>query len=178
MSNIHTRPDASEYRNYFERYISLVKEDDVLAVLNVQADAVHGALSGLSQERGGHRYAPGKWSVREALGHIIDTERVFGYRALSVARGETFSLPSFEEDRYAAVAGHDQVPIDELAEEFATLRRSHVLMLRHMDASAWRRVGLANGHPLSTRAAAFIMAGHVRHHATIYTERYGVPVRA
>ncbi len=172
------RPDQSEYRDYFERYISLVRETDLLGLLNVQADAVHGALSGLSEERAGHRYAPGKWSVRQVLGHLIDTERVFGYRALSIARGETFNLPSFEEDRYAEAAGHDRAPIDELAEEFATLRRSHVLMLRHLDEAAWRRVGLANGHPLSTRAAAFIMAGHVRHHANLYTERYGVPVRA
>lgn len=172
------RPEPSEYRDYFERYISLVKEDDVLALMNVQADAVHGALSGLSQERGGYRYAPGKWTVREVLGHLIDTERVFGYRALSIARGETFSLPSFDEDKYATAAGHDRAPVDELAEEFATLRRSHVLMLRHVDATAWLRVGVCNGHPLSTRAVAFIMAGHVRHHANLYSERYGVPVRA
>lgn len=177
-SRTSTRPDSSEYRDYFERYISLVEEIDVLGLLNAQADLVHGAMSGLSEERGGYRYAPGKWTVREALGHLVDTERVFGYRALSIARGETFNLPSFEEDLYAAAAGHDRAPIDELAEEFATLRRSHVLMLRHLDDAAWQRIGLSNGHPLSTRAVAFIMAGHVRHHAHLFTERYGVPVRA
>ena len=172
------RPAPTEYFGYFDKYVSLVSEDDVLGLLNVQADNVHGALSGLSEERAAYRYAPDKWTVREALGHLVDTERIFGYRALSIARRETFSLPGFEEKDYAAVAGHDRAPIDELAEEFATLRRSHVLMLKHLDDEDWRRVGTVNGNPTSTRALAFIMAGHVRHHANLYTERYGIPVRA
>lgn len=172
------RPTSDEYFAYFDRYVSLVPEDDVLPVLNAQAESVHAALSGLSDERAGHRYAPGKWSVRQALGHVVDTERVFGYRALSIARGESFSLPGFEQDDYAAMAGHDAAPIDELAEEFATLRRSHVLLFKHLDGSAWRRIGVVNQHPTSTRAMAFIMAGHVRHHAHVLTAQYGIPVRA
>ncbi len=172
------RPTPAEYFAYFERYVSLIKEDDVVALLNAQADVVYAALTGLSHERAGSRYAPGKWSVREVLGHMIDAERIFGYRALSIARGEKFSLPGFEENDYAAVAGHDRVPIDELAEEFATLRRSHALMLMHLDDDAWRRMGVVNQNATSTRAMAFILAGHVRHHANILTERYGIPVRA
>lgn len=172
------RPTPDEYLPYFDRYVSLVNEDDVLGVLNKQAERVHLALSGLSDERASYRYGPDKWSVREALGHIVDTERVFGYRALSIARGETFSLPGFEQDDYAAAAGHDHAPIDDLAEEFATLRRSHVLMLKHLRPEAWRTVGTVNSHPTSVRAMAFIMAGHVRHHAAVYSERYGVSVRA
>jgi len=172
------RPTTDEYLPYFDRYVSLVTEDDVLALMNAQAASVHGALSGLSDERAGYRYASGKWTVREALGHLIDTERVFGYRALSIARGDTFSLPSFEQDDYVAAAGHDRAPVDELAEEFATLRRSHVLLFRHLDDGAWRRIGTVNQHPTSPRAIAFIMAGHVRHHAHVYSERYGIPVRA
>lgn len=169
---------TTEYAPHFDRYVSLVKEGDVLGLLNTQAAAVHGALSGLSDDRAGFRYAPGKWTVREVLGHLVDTERVFGYRALSIARRETISLPGFDENEYAAVAGHDRVPIDELAEAFATLRRSHVLLFKHLDDEAWRRVGTVNTHPTSTRAMAYIMAGHIRHHANLYTERYGIPVRA
>jgi hypothetical protein len=172
------RPTTSEYLPYFDRYVSLVTEDDVLGLLNTQAQTVHSALSGLSEERAAYRYASGKWTVREALGHLIDTERIFGYRALSVARGETFSLPSFEQDDYVAAAGHDRAPVDELAEEFATLRRSHVLLFRHLDDEAWRRIGTVNQHPTSARALAYIMTGHVRHHAHVFSDRYGIPVRA
>lgn len=172
------RPDRGEYPEFFERYVSLLPQDAIVPALNEQAGGVHGALSGLSEERAAWRYAPGKWSVRELLGHVVDTERIFGYRALAIARGETYSLPPFDENAYAAIARHDHVPIDQLAEEFATLRRSHVLMLTHLDEAAWARRGVVNGNAMSTRAMAFIMAGHVRHHARILTERYGVAVRA
>lgn len=172
------RPTAGEYADHFDRYVSLVTEPDVLSVLNAQASTVHDALSGLSDGRAAHRYAPGKWTVREALGHLVDCERVFGFRALAIARGEQYSLAPFDEDAYASVAAHDRVPIDGLAEEFATLRRSHVLMLKHLDDDGWRRVGVVNNVGTSTRAVAFIMAGHVRHHARLLTDRYGVVVRA
>jgi uncharacterized damage-inducible protein DinB len=172
------RPTVGEYAEYFERYISLVTEPDVLAVLNAQASTVHDALSGLSDGRAAHRYAEGKWSVREVLGHVVDCERVFGFRALAIARGEPHPLPSFDEDAYAAAAAHDRVPIDELAEEFATLRRSHVLMLKHLDDAGRTRLGVVNTAPTSVSALAFIMAGHVRHHARLLTDRYGVAVRA
>lgn len=172
------RPTAGEYAPYFDRYISLVTEPDVLAALNAQASQVHDALSSVSDVRAAHRYADGKWTVREALGHLVDCERVFGFRALAIARGEQYSLASFDEDGYAAAAAHHRVSIDELAEEFATLRRSHVLMFKHLDDASWARIGVVNGAPTSVRAVAFIMAGHVRHHARILTERYGVAVRA
>lgn len=172
------RPPPDEYPEFFERYVSLLTQDSVVPVLNAQASAMHDALSGLSDERAGWRYAPEKWSIRELLGHVVDTERVFGCRALAIARGETHSLPSFDENAYAAIAGHDRAAIDQLAEEFATLRRSHVLMLSHLEEDAWSRKGTVNGNTMSTRAMAFIMAGHVRHHARILTERYGVVVRA
>lgn len=172
------RPLEGEYAEHFVRYVSLVEEHDILPVLNAQASTIHDALSGLSDARAATRYAPGKWSVREVLGHVVDAEQVFGYRALALARGEHVSLPSFDENGYADAAGHDRVPIDELAEQFATLRRSHVLMLKHLDRDGWTRVGSVNEHPTSARAVAFIMAGHVRHHARILTDRYGVAVRA
>lgn len=172
------RPTAADYPEYFERYVSLVYENDIVALLNAQASSVHGALSGLSDSRAAFRYAPDKWTVRELLGHLVDCERVFGYRALAIARGETFPLPSFDEDTYAALAAHDQVPIDELAEEFATLRRSHVLMLKHLDEAGRTRRGTMSGGTATPLALSFIMAGHVRHHARICTERYGVALRA
>jgi hypothetical protein len=145
------RPSTFEYNPYFERYISLVPEDDVVETLRNQLNAFPQTLIGLTKEQAGFRYAPGKWSIREVIGHIVDTERVLGYRALCVARGEVRSLPSFDENDYAAAAGHDHHPLPELVDEFRELRRSHILMLRHLDDSAWQRVGCVNEHPISTR---------------------------
>jgi len=173
----HSRPSLGEYFSYFERYVSLVTETDVRSAMVSQVGTIHATFNPLSVEQAGFRYAPGKWSVREVLGHIIDTERVFGYRALCIARGEILSLPSFDENKYEAAAVHDRYPLAELVEEFSELRRSHVHMFKHIDDSAWLRMGRVNDHPTSTRAVAFIMVGHVRHHARILSERYGVAVR-
>ncbi len=172
------RPSTFEYNSYFERYVSLVLESDILETLRNQSSTLPSAFASLREERAGFRYAPGKWSVREVLGHIIDAERVFGYRALCIARGEILSLPGFDENDYASAAGHDCYPLPELVEEFRELRRSHILMFRHLDDSAWQRVGCVNQHPTSTRAMAFIMAGHVRHHASILSARYGIEMVA
>lgn len=173
-----SRPPASEYRAYFDRYVSLVEELDLPALLEHQASSLREGLVGLSEERAGFRYAPGKWSVREVLGHMVDTERVFGFRALSIARGELASLPPFDENAYAVLAGHDRCSITGLVDEFTQVRNSHVLLFRHMDDAAWERLGRVDGHPTSTRAVAFIMAGHVRHHARVLSTRYGVRVSA
>ncbi len=168
------RPTAAEYLPYFDRYISLVPGDRIVPVLAGQSPRLRDRLAPLSEERAGFRYAPGKWSVREVVGHLIDTERVFGYRALWFARGESQPLPGFEQEPFAAAAMHDQVPIAELVDEFAALRESHLLMLNHLPSEAWGRLGSASGHPMSTRAAAFIMAGHVSYHLALLKERYGV----
>jgi hypothetical protein len=170
------RPASSEYPEHFERYVSLVSGDDLLRLLENQERTVRDALRAISDQQAGARYAPGKWSVREVLGHIVDTERIFGCRALCIARGEAQSLPGFDENAYAAAAGHDAFPLAELAEEFVDLRRSHILMFRHLDPTAWHQSGLVNNKPMSVRAMAFIMAGHVRHHTLILAERYGIRI--
>ena len=172
----YTRPTDGEYMPFFGRYVSLVTEDTILETLQQQAQTIQAVLSGLSETQAGFRYAPDKWSVREVLGHMIDAERIFGYRALSIARGEERSLHSFDENDYAANSNHDRYAFSELIEEFASLRRSHMLMFKHMDASAWHRVGRVNDHPTSTRGLAFIMAGHVRHHARVWSERYNLQI--
>lgn len=168
------RPSISEYAPYFERYISLVPGDRVVPLLREQVDELRRRLGSLTEERAAFRYAHGKWSVREVMGHLIDTERVFGLRALWFARGSGHPLPGFEQDDFAATAGHDQVLISELVEEFALLRQSHILMFEHLPPEAWARIGSASGNPLSTRAAAFIMAGHVNYHLALLQEKYGV----
>lgn len=158
--------------------MALVTEADVVSALAAQVEQLSAGLAGLTAERAAHRYAEGKWSVREVVGHVIDTERVFGYRALSIARGETATLPSFDENAFARVSGHDRCPLSDLVNEFLQLRASHVLMFRHLVVDAWDAVGNVGGHATSTRAMAFIMVGHVRHHMQVLSERYGVKVVA
>ena len=168
------RPAATEYPSYFEGYVSRVSESDVVAALERQPEELQRALSAVSPERSTYRYAPGKWSIRQVVGHLVDAERAFGYRAMCVARGDTTPLPGFDEESYASNAGHDDRDLAALLAEFDALRRSHILMLRGLSDAAWTRLGNANGHPVSVRAQAFIMAGHVRHHLAVLESRYGV----
>ncbi len=168
------RPTPGEYNPGFERYVSRVSEDDALPVLARQPAQVRAALESISGERAGFRYGPDKWSIREVVGHFTDAERVFGFRALTFARGDKTALPGFEENDYAAVAGHDRYALPDLVAEFEALRRSHVSMLAHLDPAAIARAGTANGSPVSVRAIAFIMAGHVRHHIGVLASKYGV----
>ena len=172
------RPSPSEYFSYFERYVCLVTEDEILSALQNQVGAVQRAFGAITPNQAGHRYAPGKWTVREVFGHVIDTERVLGYRALCVARGETTSLPEFDENQYEAAAQHDRYPLSELIDEFSDLRRSHLHMFRRLESAGWEKIGCVNGHPASTRALAFVMVGHLRHHANVLSERYGIQVQA
>ncbi len=168
------RPEAGEFAPYFERYISLVRGDDILRVLAEQAGSVLGVIATIPDGRAGFRYAPGKWSIREVVGHLADCERVFGYRALAFARCERAPLPPFDENEFARTSGHDAIPLSELVDELAAVRAATMHLLRHLPAEAWTRVGVASGSPLSVRALAFIMAGHVAHHMAILAERYGV----
>ena len=168
------QPEATEYAPFYETYVKLVRGTEILKTLEEQHAAVRKALAELSEERAGFRYAEGKWSIREVIGHCSDAERVFGYRALAFARGEKAPLPSFDENEYARTAGHDEVPLAQLLDEFGAVRAGSLHLLRHFPAEAWRRTGVASGKTISVRAIAFIMAGHVAHHLAILHERYGV----
>jgi hypothetical protein len=172
MKNSRPRPD--EYDAAFERYVSRVPETDILAALDKQPAELAATLASVPPERERYRYAPGKWSIREVVGHMVDAERVMGYRALAISRGDTASLPGFEEKDYAATAGHDQRPLASLVEEIRILRTGHVLMLRYLDDAAWVRFGTANALPVTPRALAYILVGHVRHHVAVLREKYGV----
>lgn len=173
MANVG-RPEAGEFAPYFERYVALAPGEDPVAALEAQAVTVGRTLQGLSEARAGLRYAPGKWSVREVVGHCADAERVFAYRALAFARGEKAALPPFDENEFARLAGHDGVPLAELLDEFAAVRAASLHLLRHLPPTAWQRRGVASGKEISVRALAFVMVGHVAHHLGILRERYGV----
>jgi hypothetical protein len=169
-------PDPTEYAPYFERYISLVPREKILSVLEGQPAEVRRALGGLSEEQAGYCYAEGKWSIREVVGHLIDTERVFGYRALCVARGDTTPLPSFDEKAYSRNAPHDDYPLAELLDEFETVRKGQILFYRHLRLEDWTRMGVANNLPVSPRALAYNLAGHLIHHLNGLRDNYGVKV--
>jgi hypothetical protein len=168
------RPESNEHSPYFLRYISLVADGDILATLASQTTDLRRALGSLPESRAGHRYAEGKWSIREVVGHLTDTERVFGYRALCVGRGDGTPLPSFDENVFTPNSGHDSIPLAELLEEFETVRKGHLLLFRHFPAEAWTRIGVANHLPVSPRAVAYTMAGHVIHHLKGLRDNYGV----
>jgi hypothetical protein len=170
------QPETTEYAPYYERYVALVRVGDILRTLGEQKGVFRRALSELPAERAGFRYAPDKWTIREVVGHCTDAERVFSYRALCFARGEKAPLPAFDENEYARQSGHDAVPLPDLLEEFESVRTATLLQFRHFPNGAWRRTGVASGKPVSVRALAHIMAGHVAHHLAILRERYGVPI--
>ena len=165
------RPDASEYAAYYEKYVSLV-EGDVLETLARQGAETAALLGGISEEAANSRYEPGKWSVKELVGHVIDGERIFAYRVLRFARGDQTPLEGFDQDPYVAAANSDARTLASLAEEFAHVRASTLALLRSLDAAAWARRGTASDNEVSVRALAYILAGHEAHHVRILRERY------
>ena len=165
-------PEPSEYAPYFGRYISLVGGNDVMAALDSQPRETVALLSALPEEQGNYRYAPDKWSIKEVLGHIIDTERIFSYRALRFARGDRTPLPSFEQDDYVRTANFADCALARLIEEFVCVRHSTTFLFRQLSADAWMRRGIASGNEVSVRAAAYIIAGHELHHRRVLQEKY------
>ena len=168
------RPTETEYATFYRGYVALVPETDIVGVLETQAEEIRRLLATVSPEKETYRYAEGKWSIRQVLGHLVDAERVFGYRAFCFSRGEQALLPSFDENRYVDAARSDSFPLRELVEELALVRQSNLVALRRLDAREWAQVGTASGKPVSVRALAWVMAGHPRHHLQILRERYGV----
>ena len=168
------KPDASEHAPYYSRYVDLVADGDILGTLATQIDGTLAELRKVSEADSLKRYAAGKWSIREVLGHLIDTERIFAYRALRFARGDRTDLPGFEQDDYVAAAQFDRRPWAGLLQEFEAVRRSNLLMFRGLGVEAWRRQGVANGNAMSVRAAAYIIAGHELHHMSGLREHYGL----
>ena len=166
------RPNESEYAPYYQDYVAHVNEEEILPVLRSQLDDLDVLLNRVAPEQETYRYADGKWSIREVAGHLIDAERVFGYRAFSIARGENQNLPGFDQNDYMLTAPYDRIELEDLLSELRLVRLANIAMLRSLDEEAWNRVGNANDNQVSVRALAFIMAGHVRHHMGVLRERY------
>ena len=167
------RPEKNEYAEFYANYVSLVEETDVVSALENQTNDLRELLADVSAlRRENFRYAEGKWSVKELLGHIIDGERVFSYRALRFSRGDQTPLAGFEENSYVANSNFTNSDFSDLIEEFSTLRAANVLLFKNLSEEAWLRRGTASDAAVSVRALAFIMVGHVRHHANVLRQRY------
>ena len=165
------RPQSGEYAPYYDKYVSLVPDGDILKTLEKQAPET-AALLARPEADGDFRYAPGKWSLKESLGHVIDSERVFGYRAMRFARNDSTPLPGFEQDDFVKYGPFGQCKLDALVEEFAAVRKATVLMFRALYDSAWARRGVANNNEVTVRALAYIIAGHELHHRRIFQQKY------
>jgi hypothetical protein len=166
------RPEPSEHAPYHHTYIDRVPEGDVVDTLEKQLESALVLFGGIDERKALHRYAPGKWSLKEVLGHVIDTERVFAYRALRFARGDDTALPGVEQDELVEGAEFDRRPLTSLLEEFRHLRQSNAILFRSFDEDALSRAGTASGMHVTVRALLFIIAGHERHHMDVIRERY------
>ena len=167
-------PAEGEYAPFYAGYVGLASKGDLLTRLEAQIHEVSGLLRGLSEEEALSRYGPGKWSVKEVAGHLADTERIMAYRALRIARGDATPLPGFDENTFVASANFDARPLPSLVEEWETVRRGTLLLLRSLDGEAAARAGTASGAPITVRALAYIIAGHVAHHLEILRTRYSL----
>jgi len=166
------RPKPGEYNPYYDRYISLILGADIVSTLSGQSPKTVALLSSHDEKDGDLRYAPGKWSVKEALGHLIDTERVMTYRALRIARNDRTPMEGFEQDDYVRDGPYSKLRLADLVEEFKSVRAATLAFFRNLREEDWLRKGVANKNDVTVRALAYIIAGHELHHRNIFEERY------
>jgi uncharacterized damage-inducible protein DinB len=174
MSNlILGRPDTSEYPPYAAVYVNLVVGDQILPILAAQLEQSTALLKSVDDRRASEfAYAPGKWTIKQILGHIIDTERIFGYRALCVARNDVTPLPGFEQDDYVAAGFFNERSLNSLIDEYRAVRQSTIALFQNLPQQAWLRQGIANKYSVTVRGLAFLAAGHELHHVKILREKY------
>ena len=166
------RPESGEYASYYEKYIALVPGKDVTSALEAQRVQTMQIFAGRSERDGNFRYAADKWTVKDVLGHLSDSERIFAYRALRIARADQTPMAGFEQDDYVRSGGFKERKLASLVEEFADVRSATLALFRSLGSEAWLRRGMANKNEVSVRALAFITAGHELHHRQILEERY------
>lgn len=166
------RPAPGDYAPYAEKYIVLVTGDDILDSLQSQRKQTATLFSGRSERDGNFRYAPGKWSVKEVLGHVADTERIFAYRAMRIARGDQTPLPGFEQDDYVRAARFNERKLQDLVDEYEDVRQASLALFRSLEADTWLRRGVASNNPVTVLALAYLIAGHELHHRNVLKEMY------
>jgi len=167
-----TRPNTTEYAPYYDKYVTLVPDGDITTTLAAQLEDTLALLRSIPEERGGYAYEPGKWSIKELLGHVIDGERIFAYRALRIGRNDKTPLPGFEQDDYVANTNFNARTLASLIDEFAAVRQANLSLFRYFTAEEWHRRGTASENEVSARALAYIIAGHELYHRDILKARY------
>ena len=166
------RPEKNEYAEYYDRYISLIPEGEIVPILEKQIDDMAAMFAGVPEDKGTFSYAPGKWTTKESLSHVIDAERIFAYRLLRISRGDETPLEGFDQEGYIENSNANARSFADLLEEFALQRRSNLLLIRNLSDAASRRMGTASDNPVSARALAYMLAGHVKHHENIFRNNY------
>lgn len=166
------KPLKGTYPDYYEQYIDQVKEDDLMKGLEAQHLHIHDFFDRISEEKSCYAYAPGKWTIKEVLQHIIDAERIFAYRALCFARKETISLPGFDEDSYAIHSHANARSWASLVDELKSVRNATETLLKSFSADMFTQTGNANNRPVTVHAIGFIILGHFLHHCHVISERY------
>jgi hypothetical protein len=166
------RPQSGDYAPYFAKYVMQVPDGDFLETLETQMREMRTLLEPLTEKQASFSYAPGKWSIKQIVGHINDTERIFSYRLLSIARGEETPLPGFEQDDYVKTANSASRTLFSLLEEFTAVRRATISLIRSLDDSAWLRRGTASGKPVTALAQAFVILGHALDHQSSLARHY------
>jgi uncharacterized damage-inducible protein DinB len=166
------KPTPGTYASFYEGYINQVKADSIAVAIETYSRSIHEFIQNLPEEKAQYAYAPGKWTVNDVLQHMIDTERVFVYRAMRFSRNDATPLPGFEEDHYAMHAGGRTRPMDVLKEEFTALRKSTDLFLLSLTDEQLQRSGMANHYNTQVNAIAFMVYGHLLHHRQVLEERY------
>jgi DinB superfamily len=166
------RPEKSEYAPYYEGYVSSIKESEVVAVLRGQIDEIESTAKNIPESIGDYAYETGKWTIKQLLGHLIDGERVFAYRALRFSRRDNAPLEGFDQDPYVLNGNFESRTVADLVEELILLRKANCIFFGALPTDAWDIVGVASNAEVSVRGIAYIMAGHVRHHLTVLNTRY------
>ena len=167
-----SRPKVEEYQEYYHRYVSKVPEGDIVTIIERQIDDTVRFLESIDEGKATHRYQPDKWSVKEVVGHLIDTERVFQYRCLAFARRDPARLPGMEQDDYAAAASYHDRPFGDIIAEYRATREAGLALFRSLNAEEAMRTGIANEVEFTARAVPYIIAGHTIHHIGVIRERY------
>jgi hypothetical protein len=165
------RPDTSEYAEYYGTYVALATEGEIVPAMRAQLALEFAPLKTAPEQEFSRRHPPYTWTIKQVVGHLIDSERIFGYRALRFARGDTTPVPGFEQNPYVECGEFDRRSPSNLLAELETVRQSHLFLFENLTDQAWDRRGVASGHEVSVRALAYIMLGHVRHHLAIVRKR-------
>lgn len=174
MTPIIEKPTPAEYASFYEPYIASLPEGNILDLMRAQKHDLSRLPGAVHPDRETFAYAPGKWTIRQVVGHLCDAERIFGYRALRISRGDQTPLPGFDENAYVANSSSASTPLEELVEELCLLREANLHLFTHLDTPAWQQVGMANAHRVSVRALCFIIVGHANHHLNLLRDRYEV----